>query len=375
MTIRQVPDSFPNNFPLRKDSARPAHGQGMRLFACQSCANLLFFENITCLGCGAAVGFDPTANDLRNLPTRGLSSCRGGDPQCNWLVEENTGESRCLACRSTIDHPPATGDYGPAWASLERAKRRLYHTLILLDLPLDGLRFAFPASGMTGHADGLITVVLAEANDGERLRRQQALGEPMRTLIGHFRHESGHFYHGLVALNSPRLNEIRTLFGDEREDYSTALQNFYRVGAPADWPTRHVSAYAAAHPHEDWAETWAHHLHMIDALELAAAYGLTLTPLPHADGAALERMRQVGPAACPFSTLIAAWHPLAWFANSLNRSLGHPDWYPVVPSPVVIGKLQLIHELIQARALNLGDQRMAAATGGDAMANEMKEKT
>ncbi len=321
---------------------------GMRLFTCHSCANLLFFENSICLRCTARVGFDPLSRELVTLPATGLRPCSGDDPCCNWLVAEDDPETRCVACRTTVVHPQPGGPDGLAWSALEQAKRRLFHTLMGLDLPLDGLTFAFQNEGLTGHADGLITVVLAEADDGERLKRQRDLGEPFRTLSAHLRHECGHFYHRRLVLDSPLLDEVRSAFGDERADYALALKTYYQHGAPAAWADTHVTAYAAAHPHEDWAETWAHYLHLVDALEIAAAYGLSLAVRPHA-GAALVAESQPGDqATSTFDELIAAWHPLIWFANSLNRSLGHSDWYPCAPGPAVVEKLRLVDKVIRS---------------------------
>ena len=131
---------------------------------------------------------------------------------------------------------------------------------------------------LTGHADGVITVNIAEADDAERERRRTAMHEPYRTLLGHMRHESGHYYWDRLIAGTPELDEFRSLFGDERADYAASLSTYYERGAPADWQERFVSAYASAHPWEDWAETWAHYLHMVDTLETAAACGLSLTP-------------------------------------------------------------------------------------------------
>ena len=322
----------------------------MRIFSCHTCSNLLFFENNVCLNCKSQVGFDPGTRDLLTLPAAGLRKCSGGDQCCNWLVAESDPEPRCLSCRTTVEHPAADGDSGAAWTALERAKRRLCHTLLRLGLSLDGMTFAFKNDGLTGHADGLISVVLAEADDAVRMKRQHDMGEPFRTLSGHLRHESGHFYHTQLVLESPHVDEIRAVFGDERTDYAKALEVHYKQGPPADWSAHHVSAYASSHPHEDWAETWAHYLHMVDALEIASAYGLSLAPRPGVTDAPVIEVDLDVMNNASFDDLIAAWQPLTWFANSLNRSLGHPDWYPFAPSPAVMDKLRLVHALIMERS-------------------------
>jgi hypothetical protein len=39
--------------------------------------------------------------------------------------------------------------------------------------------------------------------------------------------------------------------------------------SPANWQKSFISKYATSHPWEDWAETWAHYLHIMDMLETA----------------------------------------------------------------------------------------------------------
>lgn len=316
----------------------------MRLFACPSCSNLVFFDNCSCLRCGAALGFDPWTGSMRAPGDEGLHGCREGDPACNWLLASGDPGPCCLACRTTVVHPTTGGADLRRWQALERAKRRLLHTLLRLGLPLDGMTFAFPADGLTGHEDGLITVVLAEADDVERAKRQAQMGEAFRTLIGHFRHESGHHFHTRLVLNGPWRDAVRGAFGDEREDYQAALERHYREGPRPGWETSCISAYAASHPHEDWAETWAHYLHLVDAVEIAAAYGLSLAPDP------AHPVSLAGGVPLDFDGLLAAWYPLTWFANSLNRSIGLQDWYPFAPSPAVIAKLRLVHDVVRSAA-------------------------
>ncbi len=323
----------------------------MRLFQCHTCGNLLFFENSACVQCGTQVGLDPSDGRLRSLPAPGLERCSNGAPGCNWLCPVGDGDGRCASCRMTVDHPPVGGPGDNAWAVLERAKRRLLQTLSRLQLDSGGLRFAFPATGLTGHADGLITVVLPEADDAERIRRQHELGEPFRTLIGHFRHESGHFFLPQMIADPDEADRFRALFGDERSDYQAALDRHYREGPPANWGMEFVSAYASAHPHEDWAETWAHYLHLFDALEISAAYGISLAPRATVESRPVTQISLQQKVPDSFDEMLRNWIPLTWFANSLNRSLGHQDWYPLAPAPRVVEKMRYVHELIHGRML------------------------
>jgi hypothetical protein len=245
-----------------------------------------------------------------------------------------------------------------AWFKLETAKRRLVYTLQQLRLPLrskkadaeHGLAFEFraEASGqpvLTGHANGLITINIAEADDAIRERHRANLHEAYRTLLGHFRHESGHYYWDRLVFNSEHLDAFRALFGDERQDYPAALQRHYAQGAPANWQSNFISAYATSHPWEDWAESWAHYLHMIDVTETAVSCGLTLRPrhpndpLLEPDAKLLGRRR--------FEAVIDAWFGVTYVLNNLNRSLGQQDAYPFVLSDPIIEKLRFVHQAIE----------------------------
>jgi hypothetical protein len=203
---------------------------------------------------------------------------------------------------------------------------------------------------LSGHANGVITLNIAEADDAERERRRLALHEPYRTLVGHFRHESGHYYWDLLIREGASLGAFRDLFGDERSDYGQALQEHYTHGPAPDWQLRFVTAYASVHPWEDWAETWAHYLHMIDTLEMAAACGLLLRP-GRPDEPALQPVTESVPGTPSFKDLIDRWFPLTYVLNNLNRGLGLPDGYPFVLSTPAVEKLQFVHEVI-AKAQN-----------------------
>jgi hypothetical protein len=244
------------------------------------------------------------------------------------------------------------------WRLLEAAKHRLFYTLLKLRLPLStraedpaGLASDFLADGaapvLTGHENGLITINLAEADDAERERRRHQMGEPYRTLLGHFRHEIAYYYWDRLVADSPSLDLFREVFGDERRDYGEALQEYYAKGAPADWPDHFVSAYASSHPWEDFAETWAHYFHMVDTLETAGAFGLVVKPKVSQSVAAKV---DYDPHTGDMSRLIDAWLPLTFAVNSINRSMGLHDLYPFVLSPTAIAKLAFVHERVRAQA-------------------------
>jgi hypothetical protein len=327
----------------------------MRAFACQVCGQLVFFENTACLHCGSELGFEWQERELLPAGTR----CAGFETTgCNWLVER-LGEL-CFSCALTRTRPADGDEAGlAALRSAEAAKRRLLFELGELELPLEGRRsrdggLAFdllssrhePVS--TGHAGGVITLDLAETDDPHRERMRHELGEPYRTVLGHLRHEVGHYYWGILALESEWREKGRALFGDEREDYAAALDRHYRDGPPPDWRQRFVSAYATMHPAEDWAETFAHYLHLRDTLQTAAAYGVQVRG-PHAVAglrARGELASQPGGDPRDFDELLADWLPLTYALNALNRSMGHDDLYPFVLAAPVVEKLALVHELV-----------------------------
>ena len=242
---------------------------------------------------------------------------------------------------------------------MELAKHRLFYTLLQLRLPTpnrvdnprNGLVFDFlndPPGGrvMSGHDEGLITLAVAEADDAEREARRTRMGEPYRTLLGHFRHEVGHFYWDVLVKGGNRLDAFRSVFGDERDEYGAALQRHYASGPPTDWQTSYVSVYATSHPWEDWAESWAHYLHIIDGLETAGAFGFAIHPAIDTDDV-LSTRTSVNPYQEPrFERLAETWLPLTIALNAMNQSMGLTDLYPFVLSPAVIKKLGFIHEVV-----------------------------
>ena len=350
----------------------------MQVFHCDDCGQLVFFENVRCLACGHALAYVPELDDVVALEPRGenlwRAAKREGDGTyrlcanydrenvCNWAVAAADPDPLCRSCRLTRVIPDL-GQPGnkEAWYRLEVAKRRLVYSLLRLGLPVEskaadaerGVAFELRAESpeepvLTGHSDGVVTINVAEADAAEREQRRQRLHEPYRTLLGHFRHEIGHYYWQRLLAGGDRLDAFRALFGDERADYGQALQRHYDAGAPPEWQQTFVSAYASAHPWEDWAETWAHYLHMTDTLETAAACGLSLRPR-RSDEPALETAGRDRPRA-PFDQKVAAWFPLTYVLNNLNRGLGLPDGYPFVLTAPVIDKLRFVHETIAVAA-------------------------
>ncbi len=334
----------------------------MRQFLCRRCGQPLYFENTHCETCGTIVAFSLEALDLVPLADATRACVNRELGGCNWLAEAPAA-ALCTACAFNRTIPDLSSPENVArWQRVERAKRRLVYGLDRLGI-LPPSRAADPSRGLafdliaqapgdapvyTGHADGIVTLNIAEADPVERTRMREQMEEPYRTLLGHFRHEVGHYFWERLVRDAGRLDAFRELFGDERADYGAALARHYRAGPPPDWNARHISAYAAAHPWEDWAETWAHYLHIADALETAASFGLsTVATAKPASGLAAAAL---GDPYRPRSAdaLVDAWLPLVFAVNSLNRSMGLGDLYPFVLGEAVRHKLRGVHACIEA---------------------------
>jgi hypothetical protein len=347
----------------------------MKRFQC-TCGARVFFENSECIRCGKALGFDPetatmstatgSGSDLHFARSDGRTLIRCGNHElgagCNWLVELDSEDPLCGACTLNRTIPDlSVPENVEKWSRVELAKRRLIYGMNALGLrvanmvrdPEHGVAFDFLAPGadtavMTGHADGVITLNLSEADPVTREQVRASLNERYRTLLGHFRHEIGHrYFQLLLADGSDELRRFRELFGDETTDYAAALEKHYAEGPNEGWPDAYISAYATAHPYEDWAEVWAHYLHICDALETAAENGFA---------AARGSEARVG----HFDSLLAAWLELTVGFNELNRSLGHEDAYPFTITPPVRDKLAFIHDLIHPRAEQRRSDRAGA---------------
>ena len=349
----------------------------MKLFECHNCGQLLYFENVTCEKCGHRLGFDPLKLMLitlkpsgtewtshRKAPGRGRDRyrfCRNAEESvCNWLLPAQGGEEYCAACRLNRTIP----DLGPPenrglWRKFESAKHRLVYGLLRLGLsvpskgddPEGGIAFDFlspqaePDGVITGHESGLITLNLDEADDAKRELNRKNLHEPYRTVLGHFRHEIGHYYWDQLVANGPWHERYRAAFGDESLDYQAALKQHYQNGPAPGWQENYISAYATSHPWEDFAETWAHYMHIVDTLETAEYFGMKIEPRAGRKGAnrmAIDYTRMAN----SFDAMLEGWVPLTTALNTLNKSMGERDLYPFVLTQTITAKLRFVHELI-----------------------------
>ena len=351
----------------------------MRLFKCQSCGQAVYFENTRCESCGHQLGYLPRAMTMTALepdgdflramvaPDKPLRFCDNmAHLACNWMVETDGVATMCAACRHNHLIPDLTIPLNlQRWQKIERAKHHLFYSLMRLKLPLanridnpeSGLAFDFLADSpdptgpkvLTGHDNGLITIALVEADDAERERRRTQMHEPYRSLLGHFRHEVGHYFWDVLVRDGGRLEECRAVFGDDTESYEDALKRHYQEGAPADWQERYVSQYASTHAWEDWAETWAHYLHIVDTLEMARAFGISVKPRLVTDETLSAKIDLDPYETISMTEIIGAWLPLTFAMNSLNRAMGNPDLYPFVLSPAVVTKLGFVHDVVHGR--------------------------
>ena len=270
--------------------------------------------------------------------------------RCNWLVEVESDEPLCESCRLTRTRPSDNDIDGmTAFADAETNKRRVILELTELGLPITG-RDQDPTGGLafdllssvqenviTGHDNGLITLDLAEGDDVHRERLRVSMAEPYRTLVGHFRHEIGHYYQTVLVGDGEHRARFEKLFGNPDDDYQAALDRHYSEGAPAGWESDYVSSYATMHPAEDWAETFAHYLHIRDTLDTSAAFGMA---------PAASTLESPLPGEIGFTRIIDWWLPLSWSLNQINRSMGHQDLYPFVLAPNVLEKMRFVHDLV-----------------------------
>jgi hypothetical protein len=378
----------------------------MKIFTCSACKHLAFFENSQCTRCGHMLAF---LSDVGVLSAMELAPDNSGlDPSpsyvaldpaargsryrlcnnyrdhgvCNWAMPEQDPNQFCRACQLNEMIPDLSDpDAHDSWQRMEIAKRRLVFTLMELGLPLEtkqqnpqgGLAFAFKSDipdgekVLTGHCDGLVTINLKEADAPSREKTRVHLGERYRTLLGHFRHESGHYYWDRLLKDSEHLEAFRALFGNDEQDYAEAVKRHY-AGPKQNWADEFVSSYATMHPWEDWAETWAHYLHIIDTLETAQSFGLALMPQA-IGGASAEPIAVRRVHLEDFKATIAAWVPLTVALNSMNRSMGLQDLYPFVLADRVIEKLSFVHHIVEAarRGQPASPERTDDRAPGEAM--------
>ena len=371
-----------------------------RAYRCQ-CGCPVFFRNSACLACGTPLGYATELTSLVPLLPGAVEgtwlvwpveSPPAAAPQsywrcanlltpaaCNWLIPVPAPSEHepaapvqllCQACRLNRIIPDlndaAHPDNGVLWGRIELAKRRLFSSLLALGLPVQSLMLEDTVRGlafdllrspdggppvMTGHVNGLITLNLLEADDAAREAIRAAMREPYRTLLGHFRHEIGHYYWDRLVRGTAWMDGFHALFGDETQDYAAGLQKNYTEGPPADWAMRFVSAYASSHPWEDWAECWAHYLHMRDTIDTAASLGLGA---PGLDNSYLEftpftldaLYDSSDPGAQNFLDFLNDWTRLSTLLNEMSRSMGQPDFYPFVLPHEVVAKLHFVHLLV-----------------------------
>ena len=346
----------------------------MKLFNCQHCGALLFFENRSCESCLSPLGYlaDAAALTAMRPDGDGFTATAAGDRPvrlcanaahdvCNWLIDAASPERFCAACRHNRTIPDiATPERMELWRKLEIAKHRLFYSLIRLGIALPnrlddaqgGLVFDFldewPGGPkvLTGHDSGIVTIAAKEACDAHREEMRAQMHETYRTLLGHFRHEVGHWVWDRLVRDGRRLEAFRRIFGDEREDYGAALRRYYAKGPPADWQQRTISAYATSHPWEDFAETWAHYLHIMDTLETANAFGMGVHPKVRGSEELTVEVAIDPYVSDSMQPVIDQWLPMTFAMNNLNRSMGLSDLYPFIISPPVRDKLGFIHTML-----------------------------
>lgn len=353
----------------------------MRTFRCR-CGNLIFFENSQCQHCGVKLGYVPQQALLTPITAQGLSvwqadglwlnsgkgykQCRNYSEEavCNWMLDIDDEHDYCHACRLNQTIPdlsrPNNRFY---WYRLEQAKRRLIYSLFAMRLPIvgrdqdpeRGLAFAFledapvfreSGAVVTGHTAGLITINIAEADDVTREQMRNDMNEPYRTLLGHFRHESGHYYWECLIHGSQWLEPFREMFGDERLDYDQAMSDYYLNGEPMNWQDCYISAYASSHPWEDWAETWAHYLHLVDTLETAHDFGLV--GKLNVDERSYGQAYDAYDSSVDFDQLLEDWQRLTVAMNSISHSMGQQDFYPFVIREQAKAKLKFVHKIVDS---------------------------
>ncbi len=349
---------------------------------CPICRQFVYLDALHCPNCETELGYAILARQF--FPVRGgrvdidgavWYTCSNRTWGCNWLVREDAPAGRCFSCRLTRRRPEPDDTVAmEKLAKTEEAKRRLVIQLGDLGLPVvgwdmtdGGLGFDLISSLSTGepviigHANGIITLDLAENLDDRREALRVRLGEPYRTMLGHLRHEVGHYYQNVLITDDASWAACRELFGDERASYQDALQRHYSQGAPADWQTSFISEYATMHPWEDFAETFAHYLHLTGTLDSAAAIGMKLdaavTSLRDTDVVPLESYRDE-----PVQRLLTDWEWMSQAFNRINRSMGFGDLYPFDLVPPVKRKLGFVHDLVTKAPLTPEQQEALALT-------------
>ncbi|WP_320199089.1 zinc-binding metallopeptidase family protein [Agrobacterium sp. rho-13.3] len=349
----------------------------MQLFSCAACGQPVHFDNRSCVKCGHRLVFVPETLSMEALepagepnwtlvsrPQKTIRFCANEvNDICNWSVPAESENKFCPACSHNRLVPDTSMEEGiEQWRRLSQAQRHLFYSMLRLNLPhpnrdvdpQGGLVFDFLVDevapdgsiipAMTGHDEGLIAIRAAEADDATREQIKSNMNEPYRTMLGHFRHEVGHFIWNKLVRDANRLEPCRAVFGDDTLDYGEALKRNYEQGPQPGWQQNYISSYASVHPWEDFAECFAHYLHIVDTLETAHAFGIAIEPEGHQEldaDVAFEPYR-----ARSAQQLVNAWIPLSVALNSMQRSMGEADLYPFVLTPAVVDKLQFMHDLL-----------------------------
>jgi hypothetical protein len=353
----------------------------VQMLRCPRCGGVTVLETLDCPGCGLAVGFHPPSLAMLESSSEGIDvegrtwvPCSNRPWRCNWLMADDAGSARCTSCRLNRRRPEASDTLAlEKLADAMQPLRRLLVQLAELGLPVrpyyeqgGGLAFDLLSSHSgqgpvtIGHANGVITIDLVETLDDHREALRVQLGEPYRTMLGHFRHEVGHYYQWILVEQTDWIDECRLLFGDERASYAEALDRHYRLGAPAGWEASHISDYATMHPWEDFAETFAHYLHLTDTLTTAAAGGMVLDAsrvdgLIDADIAPRPSYRDAS-----MSEILSDWRWLSLLLNRVNHAMGRGDLYPFTITEPVATKLDFVHRVVQDVAGARADEPVLA---------------
>ena len=356
----------------------------MRLYRCDNCGNAVHFDNRSCVNCGFRLAFVPEALSMHTVApdespqgSFGVARWRRLDQQqfvyrfcpnaewdiCNWLVPADSDEQYCQCCRHNGLVPDPSSEVGlKRWRAISEAQRNLFYSFLRWDLPRQ-TRKEDPQGGLIfdlkddeilpdgsckpvliGHDEGQIVIRTAEADDLTREQMREQLNEPYRTLLGHFRHETGHFIWNKLVRDQNKLDGFRAVFGDETRDYQEALDDHYRNGPARGWGANYISYYATTHPWEDFAECFAHVLHIVDSLETAHIYGIALAPLSHQELAAHAHFDPYS--VLDFDRIAEIWIPLSVALNSIHHSMGERDLYPFILTPAITAKLKYVHGLI-----------------------------
>jgi hypothetical protein len=343
---------------------------------CPHCRRFIYLDTLVCPDCEATLAYHVPSREFVGLREGRATvdgemwfACSNRGWGCNWLVHEDAAAGRCISCRLTRTQPDADDTIAmEKLAKTEESKRRMLIQLGDLGLPIvpwytqpGGLGFDLLSSlsegrrVTIGHANGIITIDLAESLDDRREALRVRLGEPYRTMLGHLRHEVGHYYQKVLITDEETWSRCRALFDDERASYQEAIKRHYSLGAPEGWQESYISEYATMHPWEDFAETFAHYLHITGTLQTAAAIGIQL------DAAVTSaRDTDVVPrdsyADEPVQLLLSDWEWMSQAFNRINRSMGFGDLYPFdIPAPAK-RKLGFVHELVTRAALTTAHQ-------------------